>query len=67
MEDRLLTPDQAAEVLSISPRTLEGWRRKGVGPPYVIYSSRCIRYSEKTLREWLALRSVAARKGRPEK
>ena len=30
----LLTTDEAAEVLRLSRRTLEGWRVKGGGPPF---------------------------------
>ena len=59
MEDILLTQTQAAEILNISPRTLEGWRRKGLGPSFVVYSSRCVRYSERALLEWVQKRKAS--------
>jgi hypothetical protein len=31
----LLETVQAADELGLSPRTLEGWRRRGEGPPYL--------------------------------
>jgi DNA-binding transcriptional MerR regulator len=62
MSDRILLPRQVAELLKVSPRTLEAWRRKGVGPPHISYSSRCVRYREKQLRSWLASRAKVSRK-----
>lgn len=41
--DPLLTEDQAAEVLRVSSRTLQGWRHRGEGPPYVKLGS-AVRY-----------------------
>ena len=50
----LLDDDGAAEFLSIdSPRTLEGWRRRDVGPPYFKIGGS-IRYSLDDLEQWLA-------------
>ena len=62
MDGSLLTPAKAAEILNISPRTLENWRRKGLGPPHIAYSSRCIRYSERELRGWLVGKAKVSRK-----
>jgi Helix-turn-helix domain len=61
MDDRLLTQTQAAEILNVSPRTLEGWRRKNCGPSFIVYSSRCVRYSERILRRWLETRVTSTR------
>jgi DNA-binding transcriptional MerR regulator len=58
MTDRLLTQSQVAELLNVSPRTLEAWRRKSYGPKPIRYSARCLRYSERTLLEWLAARQA---------
>lgn len=33
--DRLLNQNEVAEILSVSPKTLEYWRWKGGGPRYV--------------------------------
>ena len=49
----MLTPAQAAAILHVEPRTLEGWRRHRIGPRYFRYSGRCVRYRPEDLREWL--------------
>ena len=52
MESReMLTTGQAAELLSIEPRTLESWRLRGVGPRYRKLG-RLVRYSQRDLVEW---------------
>ena len=50
----LLTVLQAAELLGTSPRTLDGWRCDGTGPPYLKLSHKVVRYVEHELLEWLA-------------
>ena len=40
----LLTPQQAADHLGVTVRTLEAWRWSGRGPQYVRISARCVRY-----------------------
>ena len=52
----LLTPPQAAEFLSLSPRWLELKRYHGDGPSFVRISARCIRYRRKDLEEWVGER-----------
>jgi hypothetical protein len=37
---RLLETVHAADELGFSPRTLEGWRRRGEGPPYLKFGRR---------------------------
>ncbi len=49
----MLTPAEAATILHVEPRTLEGWRRHRTGPRYFRYSGRCVRYRPEDLREWL--------------
>ena len=44
--ERLLTPIQAADFLSLTPRWLELKRYHGDGPLFVRTSSRCVRYRE---------------------
>ncbi|HUF78409.1 MAG TPA: helix-turn-helix domain-containing protein [Thermoanaerobaculia bacterium] len=41
---KLLSPQEAADLLGVSWRTLEGWRQRGAGPVYVRLSTRRIRY-----------------------
>ena len=49
---RLLDQTQAAELLQISPRTVEGWRSRGEGPRFVRVGRR-VRYRLDDLRAWL--------------
>jgi hypothetical protein len=44
----------AAAYLGVSPRTLQDWRFRGVGPKYLAYSSRACRYRVADLDAWLA-------------
>lgn len=50
--DRPLTTEQAADFLGVSPRTMERWRLRRVGPSFVKLSARAIRYSSAALRHW---------------
>ena len=43
---------EVAQLLGVSERTLEKWRRTGAGPPFISISSRCIRYRIADLRNW---------------
>lgn len=54
MVDRLIREEEAAEMLGVSVRTLQAWRYRGGGPPYVRISSRCVRYNHATLSQWAA-------------
>lgn len=49
----LLTTHEAAKLLRASHRTLEGWRFRNVGPPYIQLGERGIRYSRDDLEAWL--------------
>jgi hypothetical protein len=52
-ERLLLKTLEAAEFLSLSPRTLEALRLKGGGPPYIQVTSKSIRYRVKDLQDWI--------------
>lgn len=54
-----LTEKEAAILLSISFRTLQAWRHRKIGPPYVRVG-RAIRYEEDALVAWMRARSVSA-------
>ena len=54
----LLTTTEAAKALGMSPRTLEGLRRKGGGPAFVAISRNLVRYQPAVLATWIASRSV---------
>jgi len=47
-----LDESQAAEFLSLSPRTLQAWRVRGCGPTYVKLG-RAVRYDLASLQTWL--------------
>lgn len=48
----LLRPEQAAELLGMTPRALEAWRHRRQGPPF-IRTQRAIRYAPADLRAWI--------------
>lgn len=47
----MLTTEEAAAILGLSPDTLKQWRRLDDGPPYYTFG-RAIRYREDLLIEW---------------
>jgi predicted DNA-binding transcriptional regulator AlpA len=49
----LLTEAQVADLLAISPRTLQMWRYKGGGPKYV-KAGAAVRYRPADVDDWLA-------------
>jgi hypothetical protein len=58
MDDRTMLLDQrlAAEFLSVSTRTLEGWRLTGGGPKFVRLSKRAVRYRLQDLERFVVER-----------
>lgn len=54
MQIDLVTNQQAAAFLGVSPRTTARWRVVGGGPPYFALGRRCIRYSLQDLQAFLA-------------
>jgi len=53
-DDELLDTKSAAAYIAIDPRTLEGWRYRGqVGPRFIRYSARVVRYRRRDLDAWL--------------
>ena len=52
----LLTPEQVAELLKVHPGTLENWRVRGEGPPFVKLGSKRrspVRYERKAVEDWI--------------
>ncbi len=41
---RAVSEAEAAEILGLRPRTLQDWRFRGVGPRWLSYSSKAVRY-----------------------
>lgn len=59
MPSELLTPDEAAEWLRVSPSTLANWRYLRTGPPY-LRQGRVVRYRADALTAWAAKNEVKA-------
>lgn len=57
LEDRRLTVEEAADVLSVSVKTLEAWRRLGKGPVFVKLG-RSVRYTMRALDAFTCDRTV---------
>ena len=50
---RLLTTDEAGEILGLTRRAMEERRRRGSGPPYIRVGGSTVRYRLADLEEWL--------------
>jgi predicted site-specific integrase-resolvase len=55
----LLETVHAADALGLSPRTLEGWRRRGEGPPYLKIGRR-VKYRPEDIEAFKATRLQAS-------
>lgn len=54
MAPALMTTAEAATFLSLSPRTLEAWRSKLVGPKYIKPpGTSAVRYRAADLEQWV--------------
>lgn len=51
----MVRTEQAAEILDVKKSTLEAWRCRGGGPPFIKYG-RAIRYRESDLQEFIESR-----------
>ncbi|TSD62415.1 helix-turn-helix domain-containing protein [Aeromicrobium piscarium] len=47
----ILTPEQVAALLQVSPRTIEEWRRTRIGPPWR-RMGRHVRYLRREVLVW---------------
>ena len=52
LEPEYLTTEQVARLTGIPVKTLEGYRRRGMGPPYVKIGRRIL-YPISGVREWM--------------
>lgn len=50
-DNEILTPEQAADLLHVSPRTMEEWRRTRSGPPWR-RMGRHVRYLYREVLVW---------------
>jgi predicted DNA-binding transcriptional regulator AlpA len=56
--ESLLAEIYAADLLGLSSRTLQSWRSKNEGPPYVRVG-RAVRYRRQDLLNWVGQNTVA--------
>ncbi len=56
---KILDEREAAEMLGVSHRTLQGWRRRKVGPPFVKVASHVIRYRQTDVAAFIERKLVA--------
>lgn len=59
----LLDNEQTSALLCIRPNTLEVWRSKGKGPPFIKFGNRPqspVRYKRAAVMEWLEQHSFAS-------
>jgi predicted DNA-binding transcriptional regulator AlpA len=61
--DALLREQDAADFLSLSVRTLQSWRIRMAGPPFV-QVGRAVRYRRRDLVTWIEANTIGARSGR---
>ena len=61
LKDPLLTPKEAAALLSVSPRTLENWRTQDTGPAYYMVGIHP-KYTKQSLLDYLKSRHVNPKK-----
>jgi hypothetical protein len=53
----LQSEEPIAEMLDVEPKTLQAWRHRGGGPPY-IKVGRLVRYDPIAVRRWVEARTV---------
>lgn len=51
---RMMSTEEVADFLGITPGTLNGMRVKGVGPSYVKLGGKIVRYRSDVVEAWLA-------------
>ncbi len=61
--DALLREEEAADLLSLSVRTLQSWRIRRVGPPFV-QVGRAVRYRRRDLISWIDANTIGSPMGR---
>ena len=60
--DALLREQDAADFLSLSVRTLQSWRIRLAGPPFV-QVGRAVRYRRRDLLVWIDANTIGSRLG----
>lgn len=49
----MLDTRAAAAFIGLTDRTLEGWRRRGAGPPFIRVNAKVVRYLRTDLMTWI--------------
>ena len=49
----LMTTREVADLLKVSPRTLQRWRLTGLGPAFIRFNDRSVRYAPADVRQWM--------------
>lgn len=57
--NKMLRTDEAAEMIGVDRKTLEGWRYRGVGPSFIRLSKRCVKYRMGDMLNFIASKRVA--------
>jgi hypothetical protein len=60
--DFLLKEDDAADLLNLSVRTLQAWRIRTAGPPFV-QVGRAVRYRRRDLIAWIDANTIGSSSG----
>ena len=50
--ESLIDETAGGDFLGLTPRTMQAMRQRGGGPPYIVVSSRCLRYTRRRLKTW---------------
>jgi predicted RNase H-like HicB family nuclease len=53
---KLLTTQQAADMMGVTPSTLRGWRCAKTGPPFIRITQRSVKYAQEDLERYIAER-----------
>ncbi len=48
----LIDETAGGDFLGLTPRTMQAMRQRGGGPPYIVVSARCLRYTRRRLKIW---------------
>jgi hypothetical protein len=54
----LLDSEATAQMINVDIRTIERWRQRRCGPPFLRLSHHCVRYRLSDLEEWCANRRI---------
>jgi predicted DNA-binding transcriptional regulator AlpA len=55
---KLITTQQAADMMGVKPSTLRNWRCAKTGPPFVQLTRRSVKYPQADIEKYVAERTV---------